>query len=95
MITKSITQQLEALGILTFKIQDFLSIPVMRIFQGVALGVLSTWNFFAIIELQNQTILDHQVDVTLWPFKLLFCITGWVALTMISQGIMDDMNNEK
>ena len=95
MITKSITQQLELLGILTFKILDFLSIPIMRIFQGVFLAGLSAWNFFAIIELQHQAALDHQVDVSLWPFKLLFCITGWVALTMISQGIMDDMNNEK
>ena len=95
MIIKSITQQLEALGILTFKIQDFLSIPVMRMFQGVFLAGLSAWNFFAIIELQNQTILDHQVDVALWPFKLLLCITGYVGLAMISQGIMDDMNNEK
>ena len=94
MITKSITQQLEALGILTFKVQDFLSLPVMRIFQGVALAGLSTWNFFAIIELQHQTIFDHQVDVALWPFKLLFCITGYVGLTMISQGIMDDVNEK-
>jgi len=94
MIIKSITQQLEALGILTFKILDFLSIPIMRIFQGVFLAGLSTWNFFAIIELQHQAALDHQVDVSLWPFKLLLCITGYVGLAIISQAIMDDINEK-
>ena len=91
---KSIIQQLEALGILAFKVDKFLDLPVMRIFQGVFLAGLSAWNFLAILELQHQAILDHQVDVTLWPFKLLLCITGYIGLTMISQAVMDDVNEK-